>query len=470
MEKRLAAHRFTGKNGQIVTLDTGTPYGSVSIVGIGKPDQFNTNKLRDLMAQFVRAIRSQKITSYAVSYDPIIGSEAAEIGETIAVATHLADYSFTRYKSDDPDTRPTRIDSVDLVISPDQDDQEAQFLHGLQRGTAIANGTILTRDYVNEPASHFSPEQLAQAAQQIADASNGTVSVEVLDEDDCAKLKMGAYLGVAQGSENRPKFIVLRYTPKKRTPPKQSVCFVGKSVTFDTGGYSLKPTDFMFDMKLDMAGGAAVLGLFSILSQWDEDAYGRINYTVTGILPACENMISGKAYRPGDIVTAMNGKTIEVINTDAEGRLTLADAISYADTVLKADTIIDLATLTGASMVALGTQIAALMDNDEQLAETVLESANAQGEHLWRMPLLEAYEKHLKSEFADYRNIPAKRYGDALFAGMFLKQFVGDRRWAHLDIAGPAYHNDPPHGLHDHGGTGYGVRTMLQFLTTKPQV
>ncbi len=479
---RLDAHHLTGKKNQIVTIDTGSPYGSITVAGIGDETSFAINDLRELMALVIRSIRTERATSVAVVYDPMIGSDAAQVAETISVAAHLADYSFTRYQTLKPEEQPTRINDLSLVIGPDEEKDQTAFGHGLERGTVMADGTMQARDFVNEPASHFNPKLLAAEAQKIADQSNGQVSVEILDEQACATLGMGAYLGVAQGSENRPQFIILRYhpggagntSPQKKTKKAgaakldlPTVCFVGKSVTFDTGGYSLKPTEYMYDMKLDMAGGAAVLGLFSILAHWDEAAYGSINYTVTGILPACENMISGNAYRPGDIVTAMNGTTIEVLNTDAEGRLTLADAMSYADQKLNAEVIIDLATLTGASMVALGTKIAALMDNDQVLADAVQAAADAQGEHLWRLPLPSIYEKLLKSEFADLRNIPAKRFGDAIFAGMFLKQFVGDRRWAHLDIAGPAFENDPPNGLRDHGGTGYGVRTLLQFLTTE---
>ncbi|MFW5703473.1 MAG: leucyl aminopeptidase [Patescibacteria group bacterium] len=477
IQKRLDAHHFQGKKQRIVTIDLEQPYQSITFVGIGKESEFTHNDLRNLTGDVIRHFRSEKLSSVTVVVSPVIGTDFVTLGETISVGALLGNYQFLKYKSKEKTKELSTVTDVSVYISESHGKKAdiTRFTHGVERGSVIARGTAQARDFVNEPASHFTPALLAREAQKIAKASRGKVSITVLGESECQKLGMGAYLGVGQGSSNKPHFIVLTYNPdtgKKvkesaKSKNKKKICFVGKSVTFDTGGYTLKPNQFMTDMKLDMSGGAAVLGLFSVLAEWDEDKFGKIPYTVLGVLPACENMISGDAFRPGDVVTAMNGKTIEVMNTDAEGRLTLADALCYADTQLHADIMIDLATLTGSAMVGLGTQIAALLCNDPELSERVLASAQNQGENLWMLPLHEGYHKDLKGDTADLQNVGAKRYGDAIFAGLFLREFVGNRRWAHLDIAGPAYEKDSAQGINEMGGTGYGVRTMLEIITSE---
>ena len=274
-----------------------------------------------------------------------------------------------------------------------------------------------------------------------------------MDKSACDKAMIGAFLGIAQGSDHPPFFVHMSYRP---TGAKKHLALVGKAVTFDSGGISIKPAEAMYTMKLDMAGGAAVLGVFKILARL------KPNVIVDGIFAACENMPSGKAIRPGDVVKAMNGTTIEVLHTDAEGRVTLADALSYA-VKQKPDAIIDLATLTGACMVALGEEITGLMSNNPKLENKLLTAAATAGEKMWSLPLEKNYKRELKSEVADLRNI-AGRYGGALTAGLFLQEFVANIPWAHLDIAGPSFAERPINAYTGKGGTGAGVRTLLELL------
>ncbi len=316
-----------------------------------------------------------------------------------------------------------------------------------------------TRDLVNTPGHDMTPSHLAEVAHTIALASNDRVTVTIYEESECEEMGMGSYLAVGKGSQEPPKFIHLVYKPKEETTKRVAV--VGKGVTFDSGGLSLKPAQYMETMKCDMAGAATVLGLFSTLAKFD------IPVEVHGIIAATENMPSGQAIRPGDIVKASNGITIEILNTDAEGRLTLADALVFAEKQ-NPDAIIDLATLTGACVVALGEEIAAMYSNNAELSEKLLASATTAGEELWRMPLYGAYDKLIDSKFADIRNTStASGYGGSITAALFLQRFVKkDRAWAHLDIAGPAYAEKPLNAYTHHGASGYGVATLIQYLET----
>jgi leucyl aminopeptidase len=297
------------------------------------------------------------------------------------------------------------------------------------------------------------PTHLAQVATEVARA--GGLTLQVLDRAECKKLGMGAFLGVAAGSEQPPKFIHLCWTPAARS--RKRVAIIGKGVTFDSGGLDLKTPEGMARMKDDMSGAAAVLAIMRALPVLNPSV------EVHGLIAATENMPSGSAIRPGDILRAMNGTTIEIGNTDAEGRLTLADAISYAVQKAKADEVVDMATLTGACVVALGPLCSGLFANDDGLAARLLAAADSAGERVWRLPLIEEYREHLKSDVADLNNV-GPRGGGAITAGLFLKEFAGDRPWAHLDIAGTAFvEKDTP--LAPRGGTGCAVRTILTYLT-----
>ncbi|KKU95471.1 MAG: putative cytosol aminopeptidase, partial [Candidatus Gottesmanbacteria bacterium GW2011_GWA1_48_13] len=323
-------------------------------------------------------------------------------------------------------------------------------------GETVAQAVCFARDLVNEPPSLTTPTYLSRQALGIAKAS-ALVSCEVLDKSDMEKLGMGGILGIARGSDEEPKFIKLSYAGGGR----KTVALVGKGITFDSGGLSLKSSEGMETMKIDMAGAAAILGIFQALTVLKP----KVN--VVGLICATENMPSGGAIKPGDVVTAMNGKTIEILNTDAEGRVVLADGLSYAVEKVKPDVMVDLATLTGACMVALGEEISGLFANDAKLAQSLKEAAEQSGEKIWELPLAKEYKELLKSSVADIKNISGKRYGGAINGALFLQEFVPDNiPWAHLDIAGPAWaEKDTP--LEPRGATGVGVRMMLCWLNAQ---
>jgi len=329
-------------------------------------------------------------------------------------------------------------------------------MKGIVNGSQRASGTIFARDLVNEPSSTMTPTALARAAKALA--KQKTITCTVFGKKEITKFGMGAFLGVTKGSDEEPKFIKLVY---KAPNAAHTICLVGKGITYDSGGLSLKPSTGMETMKCDMAGAAAILGVFEAL------AFIKPNIQVVGLIAACENMPSGHAIKPGDVVRAMNGKTIEVLNTDAEGRLILADALSYAEKFVKSAYTIDIATLTGACMVALGEDVAGVFANDDGLATGLLQASAIAGEKFWRLPLEKAYEADLKSPIADIQNISKVRYGGAINGALFLKEFVGENtKWAHLDIAGPAF-AEKETAISRFGGTGFSVRTLLSFIESK---
>jgi leucyl aminopeptidase len=326
--------------------------------------------------------------------------------------------------------------------------------NGLDRGLAIAGAVAWARDLVNEPAGAMTPTQLAEEARRAAE--EGGLEYEVLDEVEIANQGLGGLLGVSLGSDQPPRLVKLTYTPAGK--PTGTVALVGKGITFDSGGLSLKTADGMETMKTDMSGAAAVIGAMSVLRA------AGVPAKVIGFVPTTENMPGGRAIKPGDVLKIRNGKTVEVLNTDAEGRLILADGLSLA-VEEKPDAIIDLATLTGACVVALGMKMAGLMGNDEGWIGQVRGAADRAGEPVWPLPLPADYRKDLDSEIADLKNISGNRGGGALTAGLFLSEFAGDVPWAHLDIAGPARASGDD-GYIAKGGTGFGVRTLVELLST----
>lgn len=469
IQKKSTVMEFSGKKNQVLTIETSGPYESVVLVGIGKLKECTASTIKDAVADAVRTLQAHKTSSVSLFFQPELKLTHKEYGHAVALGIHSGNYVFTKYKSQEKTEAPTKVSDITIYAEELSRKQEEDMKTGITRGTIVAEGVAMTRDLVNEPASHVYPETLSRIARSIAEKSKGKVSVTVMGREECERMGMGAFLGVAQGSDKEPQFIVLKYNPEKAKPEQleKKLCFIGKSITFDSGGYSIKPAEYMEDMKIDMAGGAAVLGTFSILAEWDEAQYGNIPYEVYGILASCENMISGNAFRPGDIVTAMNGKTIEVLNTDAEGRLTLADALSYAERELKADLVIDFATLTGAAMVALGGDIAALFGNDSAFTGAFKKAADKEHEPVWELPLYQGYKEDIKSDVGDLRNITRYRWGGAVTAALFLQEFVDNMKWIHVDIAGPSYNTGKPKGVYPKGATGWGVQTILEVLTTK---
>lgn len=445
---------FKAEAGQTVLMHSvgDATYGHVLVVGIGSSAGFVLETARDTAGVVVATARrlGAKTVALALPGEDIDDVDVKTVAEATVIGALLADYAFDAFKKSNTDKK---LKEFTIVLKNGRDVLKAR--KGVERGMTIAGGVNIARDLVNMPAHAMTPDALAQTAQRIAKSAGKNMKVKILDREQCEKLGMNAYLAVAQGAENPPKFIHLTYKPDRAT--KKKVAIVGKGVTFDSGGLSIKSADAMMTMKCDMAGAAAVLGIFACLAQLS------LKVEVHGIIAATENMPSGKAMRPGDVVKASNGKTIEILNTDAEGRLTLADALTYA-VKLEPDAIVDMATLTGAAVVALGEEIASLMTNSSELGQKVLSSAKVAGEKLWEMPLEKRYRPLIESEIADLRNIPMSRYGGSLTAGLFLQEFVDKTPWVHMDIAGPAYAERPLSSYLGRGGSGYGVRTLVDYL------
>jgi leucyl aminopeptidase len=417
--------------------------------GMGKAAEFNCEKLAHLMGEAVRALRKHRCKSAAI-YVPedTWGLHPQEAGRAVAEGCLLGAYQYKKHRTAEDDG--TELEKVTLVIGKEQ--EEAGIEKGLVVGGAIARAAMMARDMVNEPANHMTPTHLAHIARECAEKHG--LHIMVLDREQMHEEKMGALLGVAQGSSQPPKFIVIEYKGHESKP--DTVGFVGKGLTFDSGGISLKPQEFMSDMKGDMAGAAAVIAAICAVAEL------KLKVNVSAIIPATENLPGGRALKPGDVLRASNGKSIEVVNTDAEGRLILADALSYA-VRHGISPLVDLATLTGACHVALGDSYAGIFTNSQPLADSVLKAGSEAGEKLWQLPLPEEYKELNKSDVADIKN-SGGRYGGAITAALFLQEFVGETPWVHVDIAGP-FMTEKTRGLLVKGATGFGVRTLVQLAS-----
>jgi leucyl aminopeptidase len=446
----LKTEKFEGKPGQISQFYTngGIRAARVLVVGLGEKKSGDAEIVRRATSAAVRRARDLGAASAAVLM-PADGLSARQRAQAIVEGALLGTYRFDRYLKEKSDKAIASL----AVVEPERR-SHAAARDGLRLGEVWAGATCLSRDLVNEPANVVTPSYLAERAEELAHAPG--LTVKTLERADCARLAMGAYLGVAKGSEEPPKFIHLTYAPRGRA--RKRVALIGKGITFDSGGLDLKTADGMLRMKDDMSGAAAVLGVFQALPRL------KPAVEVHGLIAATENMPSGTAQRPGDIVRAMNGLTIEIGNTDAEGRLTLADALAYAVAEIKPDELIDLATLTGAVVIALGQGISGVMASHDGLAERVLAAAAAAGEPMWRLPLHDEYKDGLKSDVADLNNVSSQRGAGAIVAGLFMRDFTGGVPWAHLDIAGTAF-TEREHALGPKGATGVAVRTLLSYLT-----
>jgi leucyl aminopeptidase len=454
----LEARGFTGKAGEAAAWPTlgRLPATVLLLVGVGERDKVDAEVLRRAAATVVRQGRGagKAVTTLAQALPAY--PEAAV--QAVTEGALLAAYRFDKYKqakagSGSNGRPPAELASLAVVpaaASGRGSGGRNALTAALAAGQARAAATNLARDLSNEPANALHPADLAAAARKLL-AGKG-VTVKVKDEKALAREGFGGIIGVGQGAEHPPRLIELRYNPKGATA---EVVLVGKGITFDSGGLSLKPADSMKTMKTDMSGAAAVLAAMSALAELD------VKVAVTGYLASAENMPSGAATRPGDVLTMKNGKTVEVLNTDAEGRLVMADALALG-AAAKPDAIVDVATLTGACVVALGNRYTGLMANDDALAAELLDAAAEAGEPTWRLPLPPEYRKDIESDLADLKNV-GDRYGGALFAGLFLEQFVDDRPWVHLDIAGPA-RAESDDGYLSKGSTGVAVRTLLTWL------
>jgi leucyl aminopeptidase len=436
---------FTGKDGTsaMIRVGKGAILRKLGVVGLGAAAAITADTLRRAAAAAARLAKKEKCAVLGLSL-PIVHNDPALTTQALAEGASLALHQDNRFKSEDKNGKAT-VDHIHLLGLAGQEGS----LHAAQ---AICDGVILARELVSAPANVVTPETLAQTAAAIA-AAHG-LELEILEQAQCEALGMGAYLGVAKASDLPPKFIHLTYRPEGT--PTRKLAIVGKGLTFDSGGLNIKPTGSGIEMmKMDMGGAAATLGAAKAIAQL------KPNVEVHFISAATENMISGSAMRPGDILTASNGKTIEVNNTDAEGRLTLADALVFAEK-LGVDAIVDLATLTGACIIALGDDIAGLFSENDELAGAIAAAAEAAGEKFWRLPMEDKYFDGLKSIIADMKNT-GPRPGGSITAALFLKQFVNSTPWVHLDVAGPVW-TEKESGYNNPGGTGFGVRTLVQWV------
>jgi leucyl aminopeptidase len=414
----------------------------VLLAGAGKREKFDPNELRKLVGAAVRFLKGKSVKKIALALEGDLAR--GDYACAAAEGAILGDYEPDRYKTDgDKKT----VESFTLVTAGDA----AGVASGARRGGIVGEAQNLARALVNEPANRLTPAKMAEAASKMA--SEHGLTCDVLEREDMEKLGMGALLGVAIGSAEPPKLIVIRYNPAK-AESSAHLGLVGKGVTFDTGGISIKPSDGMEKMKYDMAGGAAMIGAMQAIAQL------KPTIRVTAFIPCVENMPGSRAQRPGDIVAAMSGKTIEVLNTDAEGRLILADALTYARKQ-GCTHLVDAATLTGAIVVALGHLNVGLFSNDDRLRDRVLSAGKSDGERMWAMPLDDDYKDYLKSAFADLGNIGG-RWGGAITAAMFLKEFAENTPWVHLDIAGTAWLDESKPFLAK-GPTGLPVRSLVRL-------
>ena len=425
------------------------PAARVVIAGLGKPSELSRDKIRGVVAEACRLLRQKGVDSVATIAQGagVAGISVEGAAQAVTEGALLGSYSFRKHM-----TKKAEYDEIRELVIVDADETKLPGLEqGCKLGRILAEATNLARDMVNEPANYMTPGQMAETARRLAETYG--LELSIFEKEQMQELGMGALLGVVQGSLEPPKFITLRYGGGDSD--EIDVALVGKGVTFDSGGISIKPSEKMEEMKGDMAGGAAVMAAIGAIAQLKP----KIN--VIAIIPATENLPSGKALKPGDILTAMGGKTIEVISTDAEGRLILADALGYAKK-LGAKHIVDVATLTGAMMVALGNIYSGAFGNNQELIDRVIAAGSEAGELIWQMPMHEEYREQNKSDVADIKNVGG-RYGGAITAAQFLAEFAGDTPWVHLDIAGTSQ-SEKERTYLVKGATGVPVRTLVNLV------
>lgn len=423
---------FEGKFGETYLLHTlgKIPADKILVVGFGKKEEFDADKMRLAVAKAVKKLQQIHAKNACFDFDVM-----CDYGKSAAIGALIADYAFDKYKTE----KATRVDEITFAKFSEKEVKE---------GIIFGDAMKFARDLANEPADFATPSKLAEIASNL-----DGITTKIYDKEEIERMGMGAYLAVGKGSVQPPKFIHMKYTGKNA---KKKIALIGKGICFDSGGLDIKPPSSMLTMRDDMSGAACVISVMRALAALNPDV------EVHGIIAACENMPSGTSYKPGDILRAKNGKTIEVDNTDAEGRLTLADALCYA-CELGVDEVIDIATLTGACVVALGSTVAGIMGNDEDMISVLIRTAKGCGEKLWELPLLPEYKDSLKSDIADMKNT-GSRQGGASIAGVFLKEFVDGPKWAHIDIAGTAFLEKPQKEFIA-GATGAGVRTLLNYVT-----
>lgn len=425
------------------------PAGRIVVLGLGKKKELTTNKVRGAIAESCRYLRGKGAANIAsiVIGDGINGIKSDAAVQAMTEGSILGLYTFKKYTTKQ-ENGSGEIKEL-TIIGKDKKPMEK----AIAKGKIIAEAANFARDMVNEPGNVMTPTKMAETAREITKKYH--LKVDIFDKDKMKELGMGGLLGVSQGSQQPPKFIILNY--KGRDSKELDFALVGKGITFDSGGISIKPSENMADMKDDMAGGASVMATVMAIAQF------KPALNVTALVPATENLPSSTALKPGDIITAMNGKTIEVLNTDAEGRLILADALSYA-VKNGAKAIIDVATLTGACQVALGKITTGAFTNNQALVDKVIAAGNEVGEPTWQMPMFEEYREFIKSDIADIKNT-GNRYAGAITAAKFLEEFVDKTPWVHLDLTGPD--SDKEKGYTVKGASGVPVRTLINFVLSE---
>ncbi len=442
---------FKGKDSETVLLYdlSGVSAMRVVFAGIGKVGDINDETLRRLSGMIVKKAMGKKLKKIAIAMpdEKLLKKPFSSSARSLLEGAFLANFVFDKYMSE---KEVTPLDVIELITDAENANMNDNIVE-LVENTCC--GTLLARGLVSDPSDKKTPAKYVKTLEGVFAGSG--VDFSVLEKSDLEELGCGAILAVAKGSDSPPFLAIADFKPENY---KKTVVLVGKGVTFDAGGLDMKTAAGMRDMKCDMAGSATVAGTMAAVSKLKPDV------RVIGVLPVVENMPSGSAYRPGDILKTYSGKTVEIGNTDAEGRLILADALSYAEKMYKPDVIIDVATLTGACVVALGDSIAGVFSLSDRLAAKITASGSNTGEQCWSMPMPKDYKKLLKSEFADMNNTSSSTYGGAITAALFLSEFVKTKQWVHIDIAGPAY-NMKPSDYCTPGGTGFGVRLLCDYLT-----
>ncbi len=450
VEQAKKLEEFHGRKDETLTLHKppGTQADRVLFIGLGKQGELDPEKLRAFTGKAVKANIKHGLKDIVIGtpLSDLLPMAEADMLTAVLEGACLGNHVFDRYKNKKA-LKPLK--HITLALPPGAVKTYAKLP---RRVEAISQGTLLARDWVSMPSNDKTPAQLSKVFLKLANKEN--LKTTLLNPKQLQQEKFGALMAVAAGSQNTPRLAVLEYAPKGA---KKTIALVGKGVTFDSGGINLKPTGGLEDMKCDMSGAAAVAATLITVAKL------KPHVRIVGVLPLVENMISGNATRPGDIIKSHAGKTIEIGNTDAEGRLILVDAMSYTLKKYKPDVMVDVATLTGACVVALGEKIAGLFTPDEDLAEAILASGQKTHERIWRLPLPEDYKELLKSDFADTNNMSSTRWGGAITAALFLSGFTEGTRWAHIDIAGPAYQKKAS-AYCEAGGTGFGVRLFCDLI------
>lgn len=452
ISKLIGQGEIKGKANEVTIVHTlgKLPATGIAVVGLGKKSELTCDRVRSAIAVACRLLRQKNMDNVA-SVIPAAGFAGLSVEDATQALTEgvlLGTYQFRRHISKEPEYKELKQFNI---VEADRSRLPA-LERGCNTGKIIAEAVNSARDMVNEPANFMTPTDMAEMAKTLAKAYN--LEVTILEREQMRQLGMGGLMGVSQGSQQPPRFIVLRY--KGKDSGELDIALAGKGITFDSGGISIKPSEKMEEMKGDMAGGAAVMATLSVIAQL------KPKLNVAAIVPATENLPSGTALKPGDILTAMNGKTIEIISTDAEGRLILSDALSYATMKLKAKAIVDVATLTGACRVALGDICTGAFGNNQELVNKVVTAGKEVGECIWQMPMNEEYKEQNQSEIADIKNTGGRNAG-AITAALFLGEFVGDTPWVHLDIAGTSL-AEKERGYLVKGATGVPVRTLVTLI------